>query len=272
MTMTKMRSNYHTHTYLCRHAEGRPIDYVKIASKLGYHTIGITDHGPLIPSIKDQIISRRMSFEEYHNLYLPQLEEAKKKYPNIIVFKGLELEYFEEMKEYYPKFLEQLDYLVLGQHFIHHQNKILSIYSNEIDAAAIESYKNDVIKAIETGYFKILAHPDLYCWTYNKWDENSKSVAKAIITAAIKHDVYLEINANGIRNCNRKEHKYLLNSNHVSYSYPKYEFWKLAKEMNAKIIIDDDAHFFKHMNDEATKEAIKLAEELEIKIIDKINL
>lgn len=270
--MMKMKSNYHTHTYLCRHAEGKPIDYVKIANDFGYHTIGITDHGPLIQQIKNQIISRRMSFSEYYDLYLPQLEEAKKAYPNIHVLKGLELEYFEEMKEYYPKFLEQLDYLVLGQHFIHHQNKIVSIYSDEIDAEAIKSFEKGVIKAIETGYFKILAHPDLYCWSYNRWDETAISVAKSIISTAIKNNVYLEINANGIRNCNRKEHKYLLNNGHVSYSYPKYEFWKLAKEMDAKVIIDDDAHFFKHMNDNATQEAIKLAEELQIEILNKIDL
>lgn len=270
--MKKMKSNYHTHTYLCRHAEGKPIDYVKIANDLGYHTIGITDHGPLIQQIKDQIISRRMSFSEYYDLYLPQLEETKIAYQNIRVLKGLELEYFEEMKEYYPKFLEQLDYLVLGQHFIHHQNRIVSIYSDEIDAEAIKSYEKDVVKAIETGYFKILAHPDLYCWTYNKWDDNAISVAKSIISAAIKNNVYLEINANGIRNCSRKEHKYFLNNGHISYSYPKYEFWKLAKEMDAKIIIDDDAHFFRHMNDNATKEALALAEELDIEILDKIDL
>ena len=267
-----MKSNYHTHTYLCRHAEGKPIDYVEIASNLGYHTIGITDHGPIIQSIKNQIVSRRMNFNEYYSLYLPQLEEARQTYSNIKVLKGLELEYFEEMKEEYPKFLKDLDYLILGQHYIHHNNKILSIYSKEIDASAIESYKNDVIKAIESGYFKIVAHPDIYCWNYNKWDDVTEKTARTIIETAIKHNVYLEINANGIRNCKRKGYTTISNDGHISYSYPKYEFWKLAKEMNAKVIIDDDAHFFDNMNDDATNEAFELAEEIGLKVEDKIIL
>lgn len=176
----KMQSNYHTHTYLCRHAEGKPIDYVKLASGKGYHTIGISDHGPLIEEIYSQIISRRMNFKEYYELYLPELQEAKDKYPSINVLKGLEIEYFPEMDEIYSKFLQDLDYLVLGQHYIHHQNKIISIYDRNIDLKAIESYKNDVIKGMRTGYFKILAHPDLFFWNNFKWDETLKSISEEI--------------------------------------------------------------------------------------------
>lgn len=268
----KMQSNYHTHTYLCRHAEGKPVDYVKIAHEKGYHTIGISDHGPLISEIYSQIISRRMSFDEYNELYLPQLQEAKDKYPDIQVLKGLEIEYFPEMDDNYPKFLEELDYLVLGQHYIHHQNKILSIYDRKVDLNAIESYKNDVINGMKTGYFKILAHPDLFFWNNFEWNDKLKNISEEIIKASIECGVYLEINANGIRNSKRK-HKFTTTSKgHISYSYPKYEFWELAKMMNAKIIINDDAHFYANMDDEATKEAFKISEELNINVIDKIEL
>ena len=43
---TEIKSNYHTHTFLCKHALGDSEDYVKRAISLGYHTIAITDHGP----------------------------------------------------------------------------------------------------------------------------------------------------------------------------------------------------------------------------------
>ena len=36
---TKIESNYHTHTFLCKHAIGDVEDYVKRAIQLGYHTI-----------------------------------------------------------------------------------------------------------------------------------------------------------------------------------------------------------------------------------------
>lgn len=270
--MNKMKSNYHTHTYLCRHAEGKPIDYVKIVYEKGYHTIGISDHGPLIDEIYSKIISRRMNFNEYYNLYLPQLQEAKDKYPGIRVLKGLEIEYFPEMDDIYPKLLKDLDYLVLGQHYIHHQNKILSIYDSSVDIDAIISYKNDVIKGIKTGYFKILAHPDLFFWNKFEWNDTLKNIAIEIINASKKYNVYLEINANGIRNCKRKKRYSMTSNNHISYSYPKYEFWELAKSMDAKIIINDDAHFFTNMDDDATKEAIELSNELNINVLDNIDL
>ncbi len=268
----KMNSNYHTHVYLCKHAEGRAIDYVKIANEKGYHTIGISDHGPLIDEIYSKIISRRMSFDEYYNLYLPQLEEAKKAYPNIKVLKALEIEYFKEMDETYKLFLKDLDYLVLGAHYIPYNNQIYSIYDRNCDLDAIICYKNTVIEAMKTGYFKILAHPDLFFWNNIQWNDTYKEISKEIIKASIQYNVYLEINANGIRNCKRKKKIFTSLDNHISYSYPKYEFWKLAKEMNAKIIINDDAHFFIDMDDEATKEAFDLANELEINVINKIEL
>ena len=43
-----IKTNYHTHTKLCNHAEGMPIDYVARAVELGYREIGISDHGPLL--------------------------------------------------------------------------------------------------------------------------------------------------------------------------------------------------------------------------------
>ena len=39
--------DYHVHTYLCRHAEGDPQDYVNAAVEKGLKEIGIADHFPL---------------------------------------------------------------------------------------------------------------------------------------------------------------------------------------------------------------------------------
>ena len=45
--INKIKANYHTHIFLCKHAIGDVEDYVKKAIGLQYHTIAITDHGPL---------------------------------------------------------------------------------------------------------------------------------------------------------------------------------------------------------------------------------
>ncbi|MCK7488353.1 MAG: PHP domain-containing protein [Bacillus subtilis] len=41
-----VKNNYHTHMYLCKHATGHVKDYVKEAIKLGFHSLGMSDHAP----------------------------------------------------------------------------------------------------------------------------------------------------------------------------------------------------------------------------------
>jgi len=264
----EIKTNYHTHTYLCKHAEGKAVDYVIYAKKLGYKAIAITDHGPLSDEILTHFTSRRMSYDEYINIYLDDIKEAKKE-TGIKVYSGLEIEYFKSMDSYYKEFLKDLDFLILGQHYYYFDNH----YHNMYDPASIKSinaYKDAVIDGMKSGYFKILAHPDIYCIKYGVWDDECKKVAQLIIQTAIECNVLLELNANGIRNSLRKKMFYYTNDGHISYGYPKYEFWKLVSKSKAKVIINDDAHYFKYLNDDATKEAYLLAEELNLNITDKI--
>lgn len=264
----QIKTNYHTHVHLCKHAEGKPIDYVNLAKSKSYEVIAITDHGPLISEIFNRIHTRRMSFDEYQKIYLPDLEIAKK-IDGITVLSGLEIEYFDEMSFIYPQFLQNLDLLILGQHYFHHQNKIFSVY-DITDREGMEAYADQLIKGIKSGYFKMVCHPDIYCWNYPVWDDNCIDIAKKIIQAATEHHIPIEINANGIRNSKRKNHFNYTPDGHISYSYPKYEFWKLAKEMNADVVVNDDVHWFNCLQDSATFEAYELAEELELNIVDRL--
>ena len=40
------KTNYHTHTKRCMHAEGTEADYVKAALDAGLDVLGFSDHGP----------------------------------------------------------------------------------------------------------------------------------------------------------------------------------------------------------------------------------
>ena len=264
----QIKTNYHTHTYLCKHAEGTPSDHVNLAKSKGYVEIAITDHGPLIDEIYNRIHTRRMNFEQYKDIYLPELEKAKK-IDGITVFTGLEIEFFDEMSFNYSEFLKDLDLLVLGQHYYHYQDIIFSVYDIK-DYGGMLAYADQLIKGIKSGFFKFVAHPDIYCWNYPIWDDNCIAIAKKIIQASIDQNMPLEINANGIRNSKRKNHVSSASDGHVSYSYPKYEFWKLAKEMNATVIINDDTHWFNTLQDEHTIEAYELAHELKLTIKDRL--
>ena len=94
-----MMNNYHSHTYLCRHAGGKAIDYIKEALKLGFKKYGISEHAPM-PNL-EALGSVRLLDSEY-NKYLHDLEEAinygKDK---IKIYKELEVEYFNFYHERY---------------------------------------------------------------------------------------------------------------------------------------------------------------------------
>ena len=118
--------------------------------------------------------------------------------------------------------------------------------------------------------------PDFFCWGYPFWDEVCVEVSKRIIDAAIRNNVILEINANGIRNC-EKSHRYItVPSNEDAkkeihcYAYPNIEFFKLCAETDALVMVNDDAHSPDNICDEDTIRAYEFAEKLGIKLVTKL--
>lgn len=274
----KILTNYHTHTYLCKHAKGTIDEYIQKAISLGYTDIGFSDHCPFTPDLERLIYSKRMNMDDYLNHYLPDLKAAKEKYKGIInVHSAVEVEYFDEFKDFYPVLIKEHDYLVLGQHYFKYNGHYISIYS-QLSSQMLEIYCDTVVKALETGYFKILAHPDFFCWGYPFWDEICVEISKKIIDAAIKNNVILEINANGIRNCEKsfryitipeKDENNKKKESH-SWAYPNIEFFKLCAETDVLVMMNDDAHDPEHIHDENTLKALELAEKLGINLVTKL--
>lgn len=256
-----IKTNYHTHTYLCKHAEGLPEDYIKKAIELAYTEIGISDHGPIFKPWQ-----RRMTMDEFHNIYLKNLDESIIKYKNHIkIYKGLEMEYFANFKEHYQDLLKYLDYLILGQHAVIYQGKEVDIYHKKT-ADIIKIYSQTVIEAMETKLFRILAHPDLFCFNYPIWDDVCTTESHKIIQSAIKNDCLLEINANGAR-----RGEIINQDNESTWIYPRLEFWRIVSTYpEAKVIINDDAHYLRHLHDEHTKKVYQFARDLNLNIVDKI--
>ena len=122
--MTK--ANYHTHTYLCGHAEGLPTDYIKKAINIGMVEIGISDHGYLNPKW-----TGRMNLDSFENIYLKDINDAISKYSSkISIKKGLELEFHPKYDNLYKYYLTKLDYLILGQHIIEKNDNNIDMFSS----------------------------------------------------------------------------------------------------------------------------------------------
>ena len=225
--------NYHTHTYLCHHAKGTIEDYVLKAIDLGFTDLGISDHGPL-----DNAGFIRMTLDEFYNKYIPEFKNCKEKYKNINLYLGLEMEYFYGRDSYYKELLNSCDYLILGNHYYSgfiHKDDTSSYACNTIDR--LEEYVKLIEDALSTGFFKILAHPDIFLAGYPIWDSNVEEAVRRICLACVKNYVYLECNCNGYTKGEKdfKEFK--------DYMYPNYHFFKIASEYkNLEFIVSSDAH------------------------------
>ncbi len=258
-----IKTNYHTHCSMCNHAEGLPSDYIQKAMELGMEEIGISCHGPLLPIWEGD----RMSYQTFLNKYLPDIKNAKEKYHDKIkIYSGLELEYVYFEKYLYEALLEKVDYLILGQHIICDGYKIYD--GRGMDPQYLELYCQNVVDGLDTGYFKILAHPDIFFYFAKcQMDENIEKLSRKIIEAAIKNNVYLELNVNGAR-----RGKILNKNGETTWQYPYLDFWRLVSQYkDAKVVINADCHYLNYLYDDVTEEVIAFAKELKLNICDRVD-
>lgn len=270
----KLNVNYHTHNHLCNHASGEVSDYVKKAVELGMEQIGLSDHNPVSKDMlsKDDYdynwVGRNMKEEEFHNVYLPEIEKAVELYGDkISIKKGLECEYILNYNSYYKNFLNYVDYLVLGLHYFNSEDKVINTYA-DVNYENIYDYLEVAREAMSTGYYTIFAHPDLFMWSYknedgeNVFDKHCEEVTKKIIEYAVEYDVILEINANGVLNSARFADDKII--------YPYKRFWEIvAKDKRVKVIIGADCHAPELLEGEHIKFCQELASELNIVSINK---
>lgn len=255
-----MKTNFHTHNYRCGHAVGNVEDYVKEGIKHGYTELGISDHAPLPDYYFD-----RMKMEELDG-YLLEIEEAKEKYKDKIkIYKSIEIEYFPEFQDYYDEIKEKLDYMILGLHAFRCEGEMEIFNAWKVNSRKkVEAYGKYMVKGIESGNFDYIAHPDLYMIAYRKWNETTEEIAHNICRAALKMDIPLEVNANGIRKTLERHPDW------DRYMYPYKEFWEVASKYNVKCMIGSDAHDYKILEDEAMEITRNFSKDLNLNIIETI--
>ena len=258
------KGNFHTHHYLCGHAKGSSKDYILEAIKHGYSEIGISDHGPL--PIKPPF--PRMTFEQFETIYLKEIEENIIEYGNQIkIYKGLEIEYIYGYDSFYKELLNKTDYLILALHYYSgDENMIYYKGSYEVNNhERLAEYKELAVKAMDTGFFKIFAHPDICMSGYNSLDSFAEDCINEIIDAAIRNNVALEFNCEGLRKGKRK-----VLEDHNDYLYPSLDFWKVVAKRNPKVIIGSDCHKPELLNDSHVDLAKTMVKELKLNIINTI--
>ncbi len=218
-----MKFNYHTHTVRCQHAFGKDEDYVLCAIEAGFDEIGFSDHCAW--PYKNFVSHIRMTESEIDS-YASCVKALKEKYKDKISIKlGWECEFFEEyipwLKETVKKY--GFDYLILGHHYSPTEKG--GDYNGCLTKPKqIEAYKNGVLKAMDSGLFSYVAHPDLFMKGYRKFDEHAEKVTREIVQKAKETDTPLEYNLLGI--------EYSAKDGFMGYPHDK--FWHIAGEMGGK--------------------------------------
>ena len=272
-----IKTNYHTHVSYCNHAEGNVFDYVKYAYENGFIELGMSDHGPVLKEFlpEDKYFrfgcNRDMSLDTFEK-YLSEIEQAKEMYKDKLkIYSALETEYIEEQYEFYKYLRSKVDYLNLGMHYFKYNGNYYSTFG-EVNYITIEGYVDVVIKALKTGLFNTLVHPDVFMFNYKsangirEFDDIAINASRRILEACIENNVYVEMNANGIAN------SITFGKSNI-WLYPCCEFWQLAKEYKKlKIIIGADAHkpealnniYVEQLCEYVKKENIQICEKMEI--------
>ena len=102
MNCNSIKSNYHTHTLRCKHADGTERDYVEKALELKMDIIGFSEHAPF----EQDPFDCRMDYAELDE-YLDTLDGLKNEFDGQLkICKGLEIEYLEKYTKYYEYLLQ----------------------------------------------------------------------------------------------------------------------------------------------------------------------
>ena len=219
--------NFHTHTNRCRHADGIAADYVQSALSAGVTQLGFSAHAPL-----------RMPYCELSE-YIEDINALTVQYQtDIILWKGLEIEYLPEYRDYYEALLTRsgMDYLLMGEHFYKNASGKTTNYTDALSTDEFPVYAQNVADGMKTGLFLAVAHPDIYMADNFVWDDNCKKAADIIIDTAVTTGTVLEYNANGFR----REKKFYPDG--TRYQYPHPAFWEMVKGSGARVIVGSDCH------------------------------
>lgn len=256
-----MKTNYHTHTQRCLHAQGTEEDYIAAALAAGVEILGFSDHAPF----PDHDYGYRMPYSELKAYFSAVDRLSKEHVSDIIIRKSLEIEFLPKYRSYYEQLLteKKVDYLLLGEHI--YQETPDRIRNITVEAESTETYLHyarAVSDALDTGYYRMVAHPDIFAMNKFAWDRNCDAACELILDAAVRNRVVIEFNANGFR---RGIHQY---PDGERYMYPHVNFWTKVVHSGLEVIVGSDCHNPTQVWDGCMPRGIQFLKDLGITPVD----
>ena len=236
-----MKANYHTHTIRCQHAMGRGEDFVSAALDAGFDVLGFADHAPW-PFRNGFVSPIRMPMSDLED-YIHSVKALQKQYAGQIdILLGLESEFFPRYRDHMLRLREMgVSYFILGAHYNDSEEENPYIGPECQTDEGVLRYAEHAVKAMRTGLFCYVAHPDLFM-RHRRDDEFSPTCEQAadmICQAANEMKLPIEYNLLGLDTQLRG----------FSRGYPSAPFWEYIKKYDNTVILGVDAHEPSHLAD-----------------------
>jgi len=225
-------ADYHTHTPLCRHAVGEPIELAAQAASLGIREMGFSDHNPMP---RDDFDNWRMRADQLDE-YVAKVEEARRAHPGLTIKLALEVDFIPGYEHWIRELASRhpWDYFIGSVHYISPSWDIdnpskLSEWKKRDPLEVWTAYFERLTMAAESGLFEIIGHADLckkFCF-YPRGDQ--AALFKDFIRAAKDHRVAIELNTAGLRKDCRE-------------IYPSPTILQMAAQAQVPITFGSDAH------------------------------
>lgn len=237
-----LRTDYHTHTPLCRHAQGEPEEFVAHALALGMHSYGIADHAPM-PIDREPFDDWRMLSSEL-NQYFAWVDRAKTAAAGsaLNILCGLECDWVPGISSHIKELrsVHQFDYLIGSVHYLPTGGAVDdSVYANKSLTGSVEEdwalYWDAVLQMIHSGLFDIVGHIDIVKIWGRVPHNDLMSYYTPVLNALQTSHMAVEINTAGL-------HK------HCAELYPSVPLLRELLKRHIPIVINSDAHYPEHLS------------------------
>ncbi len=223
--------DYHSHTWLCKHAYGEPSDYAAAATAAGLPEIACTDHCPTPIGFAPEV---RMEPHEF-DLYRDWVMKARAEHGIDILF-GVEADYHDGCEEYLEPFLKEqpLDIVLGSVHYLAYdpdgQPPVKGLWETDDAEGNWKKYLDRVARMTDTGLYDVAGHLDLPKRFGGRpdpglIDELMPPVMQRIANAGMA----VEINTSGFRHLPGEQ-------------YPSLQILNMASELEIPVTFGSDAH------------------------------
>lgn len=230
-------ADLHSHTALCNHAAGTPLEYFRAAERCGLSYLGVSDHAPWPSGYDSQWRMRADQFPEYRSIVRDLQQYARDSGSPVEVLYGLEADWVPGRMDEVQRGIngEPFDYLIGSVHVIDgfpFDDPAFKPQWRQLGVDHLwERYTELLLELVNHFDFQILAHPDLpkKFGYYHSNPKEIESRMKEVFRRAAEKGIALELNTAGLR----KDAKEI---------YPSLSLVRCAFESGMSLTLGGDSH------------------------------